>query len=177
MTAQTKIDITFYALLFAITPLLVFFAQNIHFIPALWKLPYYLNMGLGVPLIILAVIILRKSEKPLALHKNPIIQQFGITFLTTAVVAWLAIWVLIPWAFHDFVVENPEKQLTVGNRIFHLYSFGHKRHSKTIIYEQTGTWTMTKIEEIPYSFELVKAVVQDSKVNFMVNDKPVVKTH
>jgi hypothetical protein len=91
MTSQTKIDITFYALLFAITPLLVFFAQNIHFVPASWKLPYYLNMGLSVPLIILAVIILRKSEKPLALHKNPIIQQFGITFLTTAVVAWLAV--------------------------------------------------------------------------------------
>jgi hypothetical protein len=35
---------------------------------------------------------------------------------------------------------------------------------------------MTKVEEIPYSFELVKAVVQESKINFMVNDKPVVKT-
>jgi hypothetical protein len=35
---------------------------------------------------------------------------------------------------------------------------------------------MTKIEEIPYSFELVKAVIQERKINFMVNDKPVFKT-
>jgi hypothetical protein len=35
---------------------------------------------------------------------------------------------------------------------------------------------MTKIEEIPYSFELVKAIVQDSKINFMVNDRAVAKT-
>jgi hypothetical protein len=33
---------------------------------------------------------------------------------------------------------------------------------------------MTKIEEIPYSFELVKAVIQEGKINFMVNDKSVV---
>jgi hypothetical protein len=35
---------------------------------------------------------------------------------------------------------------------------------------------MRKIDEIPYSFELVKAIVQDSKINFMVNDKAIAKT-
>jgi hypothetical protein len=84
---------------------------------------------------------------------------------------------LLAYLIHKsiFLFSNEKtlnRTLTYKNK--HKSSTPSVFFSKTIIYEQTGTWMMTKIEEIPYSFELVKAVVQDSKVNFMVNDKSVV---
>lgn len=158
-------------LLFAFFPILLYGIHTLHFVPSLWKLPFYLTVLCDIFLIFLGIILLKRNAE--LNYKTKRYKELWLRFLTSWLMVWIFIWVLIPLTMYNFVVEQPEKEVKIANRVFQLYSMGHKRHRETIIYEQNGSYFMTQVAELPFAFDIIQVDIQEHFIVFIVNQKVV----
>lgn len=157
--------------LFAFLPILLYGIHTLHFIPSLWKVPFYLTVLFDVFLVFLGITLLKRNTK--LNYKTKRHKELWLRFLTSWVMVWIFVWVLIPLTMYNFVVEQPEKEVKVANRVFQLYSLGHKQYRETIIYEQNEGYFMTKVAELPFAFDIIQVDVQEQFIVFIVNQKVV----
>jgi hypothetical protein len=156
----------YFLLLFIAIPIASYFFHNIHFILEYHWIPSAFRFITNICLIILGILILRKSDLLLRFFKNRYKKHISGFFIWTFVASILLFFVVLPSLLGSFIDETFNREIILNGAPsgYYLYGFGLKSQTTTILYKKQSRLTMKRLGELQVSPQNIEINIKNGRL-------------